>query len=179
MFLKVNGKIQSVVHLPNTVPDTADTSNEPAEDIDDEFEDFEDELESFLENAEDDREDDFDQEDGPNWQFEGNEKTSKSRYYVFCPAPHRRQLLKLFTRHFCQHPLLFERLDSKKLTAKEIRDGAVHEMYSFCEKRGLREVWAYFWNNWYQASHWKLWARSSSPYLSRQRTTMQQEGRNR
>ncbi|KAH6906210.1 hypothetical protein BKA70DRAFT_1080260, partial [Coprinopsis sp. MPI-PUGE-AT-0042] len=45
-------------------------------------------------------------------------------------------------------------------------------MYEYCEARGLREVWAYFWTNWYCPSRWKLWVRSSAPYLSRLRTTM-------
>ncbi|KAH6909720.1 hypothetical protein BKA70DRAFT_1471827, partial [Coprinopsis sp. MPI-PUGE-AT-0042] len=45
-------------------------------------------------------------------------------------------------------------------------------IYEYCEARGLREVWAYFWTNWYSPSRWKLWARSSSLLLSRLRTTM-------
>ncbi|KAJ7595598.1 hypothetical protein C8J56DRAFT_1001696 [Mycena floridula] len=45
-------------------------------------------------------------------------------------------------------------------------------MYNFCHQRGLREVWAYFWTSWYSPKVWKLWARSSSPYLTRLRTTM-------
>ncbi|KAJ7046236.1 hypothetical protein C8F04DRAFT_1024649, partial [Mycena alexandri] len=48
-------------------------------------------------------------------------------------------------------------------------------MYSFCEKRGLREVWGYFWTSWYAPQRWKLWARSSAPFVSRLRTTMNVE----
>ncbi|KAJ6568838.1 hypothetical protein B0H19DRAFT_865614, partial [Mycena capillaripes] len=48
-------------------------------------------------------------------------------------------------------------------------------MYQFCEKRGLREVWGYLWTSWYAPKRWKLWARSTSPYISRLRTTMNVE----
>ncbi|KAJ7173524.1 hypothetical protein C8R46DRAFT_892769 [Mycena filopes] len=48
-------------------------------------------------------------------------------------------------------------------------------MYMFCFQRGLREVWGYFWTSWYSPKMWKLWARSTSPYLSRLRTTMNVE----
>lgn len=37
---------------------------------------------------------------------------------------------------------------------------------------GLREVWGYLWTSWYAPKVWKLWARSTSPYVSRLRTTM-------
>ncbi|KAJ7474160.1 hypothetical protein FB451DRAFT_1035044 [Mycena latifolia] len=48
-------------------------------------------------------------------------------------------------------------------------------MYMFCFQRGLREVWGYFWTTWYAPKRWKLWARSTSPYVSRLRTTMNVE----
>ncbi|KAJ7672381.1 hypothetical protein DFH06DRAFT_1363177 [Mycena polygramma] len=48
-------------------------------------------------------------------------------------------------------------------------------MYMFCHQRGLREVWGYFWTSWYAPKVWKLWARSTSPLLSRLRTTMNVE----
>lgn len=49
------------------------------------------------------------------------------------------------------------------------------EMYLFCRQRGLREVWGYLWSSWYSARRWKLWARSTSPLISRIRTTMNVE----
>ena len=49
-----------------------------------------------------------DAEDGPDWMFDSDEVTSKDPSYVFCPAPHRKQLLHLFTKHYCQHPLFAE-----------------------------------------------------------------------
>ncbi|KAJ7804221.1 hypothetical protein B0H14DRAFT_3775469 [Mycena olivaceomarginata] len=48
-------------------------------------------------------------------------------------------------------------------------------MYTFCHIRGLREVWGYLWTSWYTPNMWKLWARSTSPLLSRLRTTMNVE----
>ncbi|KAJ7038885.1 hypothetical protein C8F04DRAFT_881509, partial [Mycena alexandri] len=48
-------------------------------------------------------------------------------------------------------------------------------MYRFCHQRGLREVWGYLWTSWYAPLRWKLWARSTSPYVSRLRTTMNVE----
>ena len=48
-------------------------------------------------------------------------------------------------------------------------------MYQFCYQRGLSEVWGYMWTSWYQPKVWKIWAHSSSPYLSRLQTTMMVE----
>ncbi|KAF9474403.1 hypothetical protein BDN70DRAFT_842317, partial [Pholiota conissans] len=96
--------------------------------------------------------------------FDQGETTSPDPSYTFCPAAHRKQLLQLFTKHFCQHPIFPER--------KLIRSNGVKEMYEFCYTRGLREVWAYMWACWYTPKMWRLWARSASSYLSRLRTTM-------
>ncbi|KAF8990651.1 hypothetical protein BDZ89DRAFT_974208, partial [Hymenopellis radicata] len=90
---------------------------------------------------------------------------------MFCPAPHRKRLLHLFTKHFCEHPLLPDR-HGKNRTAEEIRADAVFEMYHFCKQRGLREVWGYMWTSWYSPKKWALWARSTCKYLCRLRTTM-------
>jgi len=133
---------------------------------DEEGNDLMDEVDRFL-----DDNDAEDEEDAPDWEFEEGEVKSKNPNYVFCPAPHRKQLLHLFTKHFCQHPIFPER-GSTRLSAEEIRTNAVTEMYQFCYQRGLSEVWAYMWTSWYQPKVWKLWARSSSPWLSRLRTTM-------
>jgi hypothetical protein len=114
-----------------------------------------------------------DAEHGSDWMFEAGESKSGDPLYVFCPAPHRKQILRYFTKHFCQHPL-FPTQDGPK-SAEDIRRDCVYEMYIFCRQRGLREVWGYLWTSWYSPKMWKLWARSSSPYLSRLRTTMNAE----
>lgn len=113
---------------------------------------------------------DQEREDCENWEVEEDEKRSPRRDYVFCPAPHRRQPLRLITEHFCLHPSLPER--DGYHTAEEIRLMCVKEMYYYCYTRGLRELWAYMWNCWYTPAKWILWARSSSPLISRLRTTM-------
>jgi hypothetical protein len=56
-------------------------------------------LEDFLE-----KDNDEDAEDRPDWMFEEGEKSSKDATYTFCLAPHRKPLLRLFMKHFCQHP---------------------------------------------------------------------------
>lgn len=113
-----------------------------------------------------------DTEDAPEWQFETGEIKSKDELYTFCPAPHRAQILRLFSKHFCRHPFFSDR-NGTHHTATQIRYLCVYEMYYFCKRRGLREVWAYLWNSWYRADMWCLWARSSDTnYLSRLRTTM-------
>ncbi|KAG6808563.1 hypothetical protein H0H92_003721 [Tricholoma furcatifolium] len=97
-----------------------------------------------------------DAEDGPDWMFDEEETPSNDSKYVFCPAPHRKQLLHLFTKHFCQHPRFAER--DGEWDAEKIRRNAVYEMYNFCYLRGLHEVWGYMTtmnvkNFWRQLKH--------------------------
>ena len=124
-----------------------------------------DEVDQFLNNN-----NATDQEDAPNWEFKEGEYKLKDPNYIFCPAPHRKPLLHLFTKHFCHHPIFLE-CNLTCLTASEIWHNAVTEMYQFCYQRGLSEVWGYMWTSWYQPKVWKIWAHSSS-YLSRLWTTM-------
>ena len=92
--------------------------------------------------------------------------------YEFCPLPHRPSILRLLTKHFCQHPLLPERHGQPR-TAEHIHRDSVYEMYLHCKNNHLREVWAYLWTNWYTPDKWKLWARSAHPHaIPRKRTTM-------
>ncbi|KAJ6527024.1 hypothetical protein B0H19DRAFT_1334985, partial [Mycena capillaripes] len=55
--------------------------------------------------------------------------------YAFCPAPHRKQLLRIFIRNFCEHLLLPDRAGSTR-TSDKIRYDAVWEMYQFCFQTG-------------------------------------------
>lgn len=118
-------------------------------------------------------EDETDEEDGPDFNFDADEKTSSDPSYVFCPAEFRKGALRLVTAAFCQHPLLPE--PDGVRTAAQIYESAVREMYMYCYQRNLAEVWAYMWTQWYQPSRWALWARSTSPLISRLRTTMNVE----
>jgi len=63
---------------------------------------------------------DKDSEDGPDWMFDEGETWSPDAHYVFCPAEHRRQILHMFTKHFCQHPVFPERKNDGKWSAAEI-----------------------------------------------------------
>ncbi|KAK7034387.1 SWIM-type domain-containing protein [Favolaschia claudopus] len=133
-------------------------------------------LERLVDSFDDDEEDvseDLSAEDridGPKSWFEPGETPTSS-----APAVHRAQLLRIFIRHFCEHPLLPDRSGNLR-SAKQIRDAAVFEMYKFCEQRGLREVWAYMWTAWYCPSKYKLMARASQPdFIGRWRTTMSVE----
>ncbi|KAF8325049.1 uncharacterized protein EI90DRAFT_3157113 [Cantharellus anzutake] len=119
--------------------------------------------------------DEADEEDAPDWMFEANETRSADPEYEFCPAVHRKQILLILTRHFCRHPF-FPTRNGIHQSDCEIRDNSVQEMYTFCIKRGLADVWGYLWTSWYSPLAWKLWARSSNPsILSRLRTTMTAE----
>ena len=101
-----------------------------------------------------------DDEDAPDWEFDSNEQRSPDPLYEFCPAPHRKQLLSIITRHFCRHHFFPTRSGVHQSPA-DICNQCVCEMYMFCKRRGLTEVWAYMWNSWYSLSMWNLWARSS------------------
>ena len=91
--------------------------------------------------------------------------------YVFFPAPHRKPILCLFMKHFCQHPA-FSEWNEGPCSATEIHKRAVLEMYQFCQQWGLQEVWGYLWTLWYLPCKWKLWAHSTSPYISQWQMTM-------
>ena len=177
LVIRLNGIVKSIVSIPSSQP--LENLNKSSGDSDwgthNEDEDEGDLLEEvdryFDKMGGEDSE--YDQDDGPDWMFEDDEVPATDPDYVFCPAPHRRQILHLFTKHFCQHPLFAEK--DGKWSADQIRRNAVHEMYNFCFVRGLREVWGYLWACWYSSKMWPLWARSTSPYISRLRTTMNVE----
>ena len=81
--------------------------------------------------GDDDEEEEVD--NAPDWEFNSDESFSDNPEYIFCPQPHRRQLLCLFTRHFCRHTF-FPTRSGIHQTGPEIREDCVEEMYSFCKK---------------------------------------------
>lgn len=171
--LDTQGHESEVAHQVESPPNEVDIEEDIEESDGEESDGEEDGLATRVKNYYDKEAEEKDAEDGPDWMFDDGETTSKDPQYVFCPAPHRKQILRLFTKHFCQHPLFTEK--DGNLTGQEIRTNAVHEMYNFCRVRGLCEVWGYMWACWYSPKMWKLWARSKSPYISRLRTTMNVE----
>ncbi|ORY45578.1 hypothetical protein BCR33DRAFT_784343 [Rhizoclosmatium globosum] len=101
--------------------------------------------------------------------------TAPNKTYVFCPAPHRALIMRLFSRHFCFHPLIYER-DIQFTTGESVWVHAVKEMYHHCYRNRLCEVWAYLWNEWYRPGRWELWMRASrANFISEKRTTMMLE----
>ena len=112
---------------------------------------FEDDDDDPDAEDDDDDPDAEDEEDAPEWVFETGEKVSKDKTYVFTPAPHRQQLLRIVARTFRHHPI-FHMANEEFADAKAIRQRTVYKMYLFCHARGLTEMWAYFWANWYSPS---------------------------
>lgn len=110
-----------------------------------------------------------DEDDGREW--EEGETPPLYPNCIFCPSPHHKPILHLFTKYFCQHPL-FPKHRGSSLNAAAIHRQAVSEMYQSCYQRGLCEVWGYLWTSWYALKIWKLWACSTSPYVSWLHTTM-------
>ena len=99
-----------------------------------------------------------------------NKKSDTS--YVFCPLSHRLSIIRLISKHFCQHPILRERHGETR-NPQQIHRDAVLEAYYHCKANNLREVWGYLWTNWYAPGKWELWARSSYEHaIPRKRTTM-------
>ena len=88
---------------------------------------------------------------------------------TFCPLEHRDTIIMIMERHFCAHPLI---PGYSHPSAQGIREWAVKQIYAYCVKYDLREVWAYLWENWYRIDRWKLWARSMHPEIPRLKTTM-------
>jgi hypothetical protein len=100
-------------------------------------------------------------------------KVARSDLPAFCPKEFQAKITAKFRVHFNQHPeipLNDER--GTRLTAEEIYEGAARDMYQFCFKNGLAQVWAYLWNRWYTPKQWQLWARSAYPAIPQIRTTM-------
>ena len=94
---------------------------------------------------------------------EGRKRNKTILSYEFCPLPHCPSILRLLTKHFCQHPLLPERHGEPRTSDLIYRD-AVLETYLYCKNNHLCEVWAYLWTNWYAPDKWKLWAQSAHPH---------------
>jgi hypothetical protein len=108
LTLRLNGVVRNVIPRPGFgLEETSDLESETVEPTGTNDSDAEDsDVDRVLDEAlGKDADTEQDSEDGPDWLFEEGEKTSADPLYVFCPAPHRKQVLHLFTRHFCRHPI--------------------------------------------------------------------------
>ena len=181
LTIRINGRVHTVTPLSRTVKEIiefpqSDDDDMPEADMNDGDGDDQEhgilleEVDRYISNSQE-----TDMLDAPDWMVEEGEINTNDPDYVFCPAAHCRQLLHLFTKHFCQHPIFPQRLNDGTWSSSQICRNAVWEMYQFCLQRGLREVWGYMWANWYSPKKWHLWARSTSDHLSRLRTTMSVE----
>lgn len=88
---------------------------------------------------------------------------------IFCPERCRDSVIQKMNRHMNAHPLIPVYATP---TAEGIRAWAVKQMYAFCVKHDLRELWAYLWENWYRPGRWELWARAPHAQIPRLKTTM-------
>lgn len=92
---------------------------------------------------------------------------------AFCPKEHRKSIIEKFCIHLHLHPSIpINDAAGTLLTADEIHYRAVKEMYDFCFKHDLSQVWAYLWNRWYTPRQWVLWARAACEAIPRLKTTM-------
>ncbi|KAJ7909714.1 hypothetical protein B0H13DRAFT_2330063 [Mycena leptocephala] len=88
---------------------------------------------------------------GTSSEDEEEEKESRTRR-TFCPAAYREPIIAMMEKHYCAHPLL---PGYAHPSPEGIKRWAVLQMYKFCVEHGLREVWAYLWENWYRSSRWE------------------------
>lgn len=88
---------------------------------------------------------------------------------TFCPALYRDPIVNMMERHYCAHPSIpgYGPPDTVG-----IKRWAVEQMYNFCTKYKLPEVWAYLWENWYRCGRWELWARCGHKLIPVLKTTM-------
>lgn len=98
----------------------------------------------------------------------GTDKTVGERN-IFCPPEYRQPIIDLIEGHLCAHPLI---PGYSAPTKEGIREWAVKQMYEYCYKHHLPEVWAYLWENWYRPSRWEIWARSCCPEIPILKTTL-------
>ena len=80
----------------------------------------------------------------------------------FCLAAYCVAIKNKFVIHFHQHPEIPVDAEGTHLTAIKIYWGAVFGMYTYCQKHGLSQVWAYLWNCLYSPKQWPLWAWSAA-----------------
>ncbi|CAB4426075.1 unnamed protein product [Rhizophagus irregularis] len=84
-----------------------------------------------------------------------NKKPQQINYNVFCPKEMRPLIWKMMNNHLHKHPLI-PTIDGQFLSSASIWKMAVEEIYNFCKQNSLPWLWAYLWNEWYNADHWFL-----------------------
>lgn len=97
----------------------------------------------------------------PATDLESEKNTSETNLcQVFCREEYRNDVIQLVEAHMNAHPFI---PGYAPPDPSSIYRWAVEQMYQFCHKHNLVEMWAYMWSNWYRPSRWTLWARSYHP----------------
>ena len=89
--------------------------------------------------------------------------------HTFCPALYRELIINMMEKHYCAHPSI-PGYGPPDTTG--IKRWAVQQIYKFCQKHELPELWVYLWENWYRHGRWELWACSAHPLIPVLKTTM-------
>jgi hypothetical protein len=97
---------------------------------------------------------------------DSNEKHARR---TFCPPEHRQSIVDMLERHYCAHPSIPGYAAPNPVAIKR---WAVQQMYGFCIRNEIPEVWAYLWENWYREGRWNLWARSAHKLIPVLKMTM-------
>jgi len=105
----------------------------------------------------------------PDDSISDNDDEEKQTRRTFCAPEHRQAILDMMERHYCAHPLIPGYSAPNPVAIKR---WAVQQIYGFCAKNELPEVWAYLWENWYRKGRWELWARSAHETIPILKTTM-------
>ncbi|TFK97021.1 hypothetical protein BDV98DRAFT_485386, partial [Pterulicium gracile] len=87
----------------------------------------------------------------------------------FCPEELQDVVLAMVKWHYCAHLSIGRTLT---WTKEGIHSWAVKNMYQFCIKHKLPELWACMWKNWYWEGHWELWAQCKCKETPHLKTTM-------
>jgi hypothetical protein len=99
----------------------------------------------------------------------GNNEEGNAERRTFCPALYRDSIINMMEKHYCAHPSI---PGYGPPDAIGIKRWAVQQIYNFCLKHELPELWVYLWENWYRRGRWELWARSAHALIPVLKTTM-------
>lgn len=100
---------------------------------------------------------------------EEGDEDGTTEHRTFCPPLYIDPIVKMIEKHYCAHPTI---PGYGPPSSRGIKHWAVQQIYYFCVKHSLPEVWVYLWENWYRHGRWKLWARSAHALIPVLKTTM-------
>ncbi len=90
---------------------------------------------------------------------EQDDEASRQR---FCPEEYRTAIVNMLEDAYCAHSQIPGFSNPHPYA---IHEWATKQIYHYCVKYDLREVWAYLWENWLCPGRWELWARSACPEM--------------